>query len=142
MRTEAYYWAGDDATFVGTAKTFADDSGKVIGVQSMDVSVKQLTEIVKQIKIGERGHILLVEDNGTVLVDPLFPEHNFKKVSALDTQLFKQLESVDSGLLKVERNGEDYLAKVVKSPALGWRFVALVPADESLRRLTELPGYR
>lgn len=130
VRTGAYYWAGDDATFVGTAKTIADGSGKVIGVQSMDVSVKQLTELVTQIKIGEHGHILLVEDNGTVLVDPLFPEHNFKKVSELDTQLFKQLTSVDSGLLEVERNGEDYLAKVVKSSALGWRFVALVPASE------------
>ncbi|MBR9868546.1 MAG: methyl-accepting chemotaxis protein [Oceanospirillales bacterium] len=130
VRTEAYYWAGDDATFVGTAKTITDDSGQVLGVQSMDVSVKQLTEIVKQIKIGESGHILLVEDNGTVLVDPLFPEHSFKKVSTLDTPLFKQLLSVDAGLLEVERNGERYLAKVVKSSDLGWRFIALVPADE------------
>ncbi|WP_428034674.1 methyl-accepting chemotaxis protein [Amphritea sp.] len=130
VRTEAYYWAGDDATFVGTAKTITDNSGKVIGVQSMDVSVKQLTEIVQQIKIGERGHILLIEDNGTVLVDPLFPEHNFKKIGELNSPLFKQLVSVDSGLLEVERNGEHYLAKVVKSPALGWRFVALVPSSE------------
>ncbi|MBN0985803.1 methyl-accepting chemotaxis protein [Amphritea pacifica] len=130
VRTGAYYWAGDDATFVGTAKTITDSSGKVMGVQSMDVSVKQLTEIVQQIKIGERGHILLVEDNGTVLVDPLFPEHNFKKIDELNSPLFKQLASVDSGLLEVERNGEHYLAKVVKSSALGWRFVALVPSSE------------
>ena len=133
VRTEAYYWAGDDATFVGTAKTITDNSGKVIGVQSMDVSVKQLTEIVQQIKIGERGHILLIEDNGTVLVDPLFPEHNFKKIGELSSPLFKQLASVDSGLLEVERNGENYLAKVVKSPAMGWRFVALVPSSEVYR---------
>lgn len=129
-RTGAYYWAGDDATYVGTVKSITDDSGRVIGVQAMDVSVKQLTEIVKSIKIGDAGHVVLVEDNGTVLVDPLLEDHNFKKVGELDTPLFKALNGNQSGLLEVQRNGETYLANVVTSPGLGWRFVALVPESE------------
>lgn len=129
-RTGAYYWAGDDATYVGTVKAVTDNSGKVIGVQAMDVSVKQLTEIVQSIRIGEAGHVVLVEDNGTVLVDPLLEEHNFKKVGELDTALFKALSGNQSGLIEVERNGESYLANVVQSPSLGWRFIALVPESE------------
>ena len=129
-RTGAYYWAGDDATYVGTVKTIADSSGKVIGVQAMDVSVKQLTEIVKNIRIGETGHIILIEDNGSVLVDPLLPEHNFKKVQNISTPLFSALQQTNSGLIETERDGVSYLAQIVQSDSLGWRFVALVPASE------------
>lgn len=129
-RTSAYYWAGDDATYVGTVKAITNTQGQVIGVQAMDVSVKQLTEIVKNIKIGEAGHVLLIEDNGTVLVDPLVPEHNFKKTSDIQTPLFTRLQNAQSGLLEIERNGEPYLANVVQSDSLGWRFIALVPKDE------------
>ena len=129
-RTSAYYWAGDDATYVGTVKAVTNEQGTVIGVQAMDVSVKELTEIVKNIKIGDAGHVLLIEDNGTVLVDPKIPDHNFKKVTEIDTPLFKQLQSTNSGLLKIERDGETYLANIVQSESLGWRFVALVPESE------------
>ncbi|MBB1488930.1 methyl-accepting chemotaxis protein [Oceanospirillum sediminis] len=129
-RTSAYYWAGDDATYVGTVKTITDSSGTVIGVQAMDVSVKQLTEVVKNIRIGETGHVVLIEDNGSVLVDPLIPEHNFKKTQDITTPLFTALQQTNSGLIETERNGESYLAQIVQSDSLGWKFVALVPASE------------
>ena len=129
-RTGAYYWAGDDATYVGTVKAVTNEQGTVIGVQAMDVSVKELTEIVKNIKIGDAGHVLLIEDNGTVLVDPKIPDHNFKKVTEIDTPLFKHLQSTNSGLLEIERDGETYLANIVQSESLGWRFIALVPESE------------
>lgn len=129
-RTNAYYWADDDSTYVGTVKAVTNDRGNVIGVQAMDVSVKQLTEIVKNIKIGDTGHVLLIEDNNTVLVDPKITEHNFKKVTDINTPLFNRLQSTDTGMLEIERDGETYLANVVKSESLGWRFVALVPESE------------
>ena len=130
VRTNAYYRAGDDSTYVGTAKTIRDASNKIIGVQSMDVSVKQLTETVKQIKIGQSGHVVLIEDNNNVLVDPLVPENSFKKVDTLTTPLYKALSSTQDSLFETERNGEKYMGKVFKSPSLGWRFIALVPEAE------------
>ena len=130
IRTNAYYWAGDDATYVGTSKTISNDRGQIIGVQSMDVSVNSLTEIVKNIKIGEEGHIVLIEDNGTVLVDPLLPDNNFKKIGELNTELYSNLAQGASGLLTIERDGKAYLAEIVKSEKMGWTFVALVPASE------------
>jgi len=70
FRTEAYYWAQDDATYVSTVRTIDNKLGTNGGVVSIDVTLKQLTEIVKQIKLGETGYLMLVENTGKVLVDP------------------------------------------------------------------------
>ncbi|MBB1486248.1 methyl-accepting chemotaxis protein [Oceanospirillum sediminis] len=130
VRTNAYYWSGDDSTYVGTAKTITDRNNNIIGVQSMDVTVKQLTEIVQRIKIGESGHIVLIEDNNNVLVDPLIPDNNFKQVGDLKVPLYNTLGSVSTSLFTTERQGEAYMGKIFQSQSLGWRFVALVPEKE------------
>jgi len=128
VRTNAYLW--EDSAFVSTAKTIRDSSNKIVGVQSMDVSVKQLTETVRKIKIGNSGHVVLIEDNNNVLVDPMVPDNNFKKIDELNTPLYKSLTGTQASLFETEREGEKYMGKVYQSARLGWRFVALVPEAE------------
>ncbi|MCX7079384.1 MAG: cache domain-containing protein, partial [Pseudomonas sp.] len=73
FRTEAYYYAADDTTYVSTVRTIGNKLGTTGGVVSIDVTLKQLTEIVKQIKLGDTGYLMLMENTGTVLVDPKQP---------------------------------------------------------------------
>ncbi|PTT95307.1 chemotaxis protein, partial [Pseudomonas sp. HMWF031] len=78
LRTEAYYWAADDVVLVSTVRSFSNRLGSNGGVVNIDVSLKQLTDLIKQIKLGESGYLMLMEGNNTVLVDPHDPSHNFK----------------------------------------------------------------
>ena len=57
VRTGAYYWAADDAVLVSTVRAVANQLGNPGGVVNIDVSLKGLTEIVKQIKLGESGYL-------------------------------------------------------------------------------------
>ncbi|WP_421022015.1 cache domain-containing protein, partial [Klebsiella pneumoniae] len=75
VRTGAYYWAADDAVLISTVRTVANQLGNPGGVVNIDVSLKGLTEIVKQIKLGESGFLMLVESNGNVMVDPRDASH-------------------------------------------------------------------
>ncbi|TFY84622.1 methyl-accepting chemotaxis protein [Pseudomonas kairouanensis] len=125
LRTEAYYWAADDVVLVSTVQSFNDRSGVV----NIDVSLKQLTDLVKQIKLGESGYLMLMEANNTVLVDPNDPSHNFKKLGELG-EGYRQLSEAGQGLVQVELAGERYMALVWPSKALGWRFVGLVRESE------------
>ena len=127
LRTEAYYWAADDVVLVSTVQSFNDRSGVV----NIDVSLKQLTDLVKQIKLGESGYLMLMEANNTVLVDPNDPSHNFKKLGELG-EGYRQLSEAGQGLVQVELAGERYMALVWPSKALGWRFVGLVRESEVL----------
>ncbi|RON32568.1 chemotaxis protein [Pseudomonas lini] len=137
FRTEAYYWAQDDATYVSTVRTIDNKLGTNGGVVSIDVTLKQLTEIVKQIKLGETGYLMLVENTGKVLVDPKQPEHNFKALTSLGDG-YAQLAKAGKGLVEVELNGERYMANVWPSEQLGWTFIGLIKQTDVMSSATQL----
>ena len=137
LRTDAYYWAPDDAVLVSTVRSLANQLGPQGGVVAVDVSLKQLTEIVKQIKLGESGYLMLMENNGTVLVDPKQPEHNFKALDSLG-EGYAQLAKTGKGLVQVELGGEHYMANVWPSEQLGWTFIGLIKQNEVMGSATQL----
>nr|WP_047301509.1 methyl-accepting chemotaxis protein [Pseudomonas fluorescens] len=137
LRTDAYYWAPDDAVLVSTVRSLTNQLGPQGGVVAVDVSLKQLTEIVKQIKLGESGYLMLMENNGTVLVDPKQPEHNFKALASLGGG-YEQLAKTGKGLVQVELGGEHYMANVWPSEQLGWTFIGLIKQSEVMGSATQL----
>lgn len=137
VRTEAYYWAGDNAVLVGSVRSVANALGSLGGVIGIDVSLNQLTKIVKDIRLGDSGYLMLMESSGTVLVDPRQPEHNFKKLSELG-EGYATLAKVDKGLVEVELNGVRYMANVWPSEHLGWRFIGLARQADVMSSVTHL----
>ncbi|KPA94770.1 methyl-accepting chemotaxis sensory transducer with Cache sensor [Pseudomonas asplenii] len=142
LRTAAYYWAPDDAVMVATVRTVDNKLGAQGGVVSVDVTLKQLTEIVKQIKLGDSGYLMLMENSGNLLVDPKQPEHNFKNLDSLGGG-YAELAKAGKGLVEVEIDGERYMANVWPSEKLGWTFIGMVKQSEvmsSANQLTWLIG--
>ncbi|MCP1456823.1 methyl-accepting chemotaxis protein [Pseudomonas sp. P9_35] len=137
VRTDAYYWAPDDVSLIGTVQTVADASGKLVGVVCLDVSLKQLTELVKNIKLGESGYLMLVEANGNVLVDAADAKHNFKPLADLGPNYAALAKSSD-GVTQIEIDGVPYMANVVSSKGLGWRFIGLIKRDEVMAEASSL----
>nr|WP_109513206.1 methyl-accepting chemotaxis protein [Pseudomonas ovata] len=136
VRTPAYYYAKDDVALVGSARTLLDSAGKPKGVFVVSVSLKNLTELIKSIKLGKSGYVMLVED-GVVLVDPRDAGHNFKPLKELGAP-YAQLASTEQGATEVEINGVRYMANVWTSPVLGWRYVGLIEHDEVMAEATRM----
>jgi len=137
VRTDAYYWAPDDVSLIGIVHTIADASGKLVGVVGLDVSLKQLTELVKNIKLGDSGYLMLVEANGNVLVDAGDAKHNFKPLTDLGPNYAALAKSSD-GVTQIEIDGVPYMANVVSSKGLGWRFIGLIKRDEVMAQASSL----
>lgn len=136
-RTEAYTWGSGNGALVGSVRSVTNTLGNPGGVIGIDVSLDQLTDIVKAIKLGESGYLMLMENNGTVLVDPSQPEHNFKKLGELGSG-YAALATADKGLIEVQLNGERYMANVWLSEQLGWRFIGLIRQDDVMSNATHL----
>ena len=137
VRTGAYYWAPDDVSLIGTVHTVADASGNILGVVGLDVSLKQLTELVRNIKLGDSGYLMLVEANGNVLVDPSDAKHNFKPLADLGAN-YAELAKRGDGVSQIDIDGVPYMANVVSSQGLGWRFIGLIKRDEVMAGATRL----
>nr|WP_315338194.1 methyl-accepting chemotaxis protein [Pseudomonas grimontii] len=128
VRTPAYYYDKDDVALVGTARALLDNAGKAKGVFVVSVSLKNLTELVKSIKLGESGYVMLIED-GVVLVDPRDAAHSFKPLKDLGAA-YAHLAETSQGSTEVEINGVRYMANVWTSPGLGWRYIGLIEHRE------------
>ncbi|RIA35700.1 methyl-accepting chemotaxis sensory transducer with Cache sensor [Ectopseudomonas oleovorans] len=137
LRTEAYYWAADDVVLVSTVRSLANRLGQQGGVVNIDVSLRQLTDIVKQIKLGDSGYLMLMERNGTVLVDPSQPEHNFKALKDLGSA-YAELAAARGGLVELAIDGEPYMANVYSSEQLGWQFIGLIKKSEVMASATQM----
>ncbi|HGM5581330.1 TPA: methyl-accepting chemotaxis protein [Pseudomonas putida] len=137
LRTAPYYWAGDDAVLVSTVRTVANQLGSPGGVVNIDVSLKGLTEIVKQIKLGDSGYLILMENNGNVMVDPRDASHNFKQLDSFGGG-YAELAKAGKGLAEVTLDGERYMANIYPDERLGWTFVGLIRQDEVMQTTTRL----
>jgi len=137
IRTGAYYWAADDAVLVSTVRTVTNQLGNPGGVVNIDVSLNGLTEIVKKIKLGESGYLILMENNGNVMVDPRDASHNFKQLSSFGGG-YAELAKADKGLVEVEINGERYMANIYPDETLGWTFIGLIQEGEVMQTTTRL----
>lgn len=129
-RTNPYYWSAANLSIVSTVKTVENESGEVIGVLGLDMSLNGITDILKNIKIGETGYVMLIDNTGIIIADPNNPENNFKNINELNVEGFNNLLEIDKDYFETKMGEKIYLANVYTSPETKWKFLAMIPKDE------------
>ncbi|ADL11776.1 methyl-accepting chemotaxis protein [Acetohalobium arabaticum] len=130
IRTSPYYWSADDAVIVSTATTIEDDTGEIIGVQGLDVSLKGLTEMVKNISVGDTGYIIMTTADGTILAHPKKPELNFKNIEKLGINKLNNISQIEDKEFTTAMDGREYLMNLYTSSETGWKFIAVIEKSE------------
>lgn len=118
---------GDIAISIAAA---ARVNGSIVGVGAVDLSLTKLTELVKTVKFGENGYLILVQDDGVVLANPADKNANFKKLRELNNQGIEDLFAQGEGNGDITINGVAYSGIVHTSPYLGWKLIGLVEEAE------------
>ena len=140
VRTAAYYWEPDDAVIVSTVMSTANQLGQSGGAIGLDVSLGQLTAMVRDIKLGETGYLMLLEASGNILVDAANPEHNFKNIQDLSAD-YRLLSNAAEGGQRISLSGKEYMVAVYESPGLGWRYIGLIEYDEVMAPANRMIGF-
>ncbi|WP_420933162.1 methyl-accepting chemotaxis protein [Alteromonas sp. A081] len=116
---------------ISIATTIESDSGSVIGVQSIDVTLDTLTRLVNDVKIGESGYVILVDDNGVVLADPRNKSNNFKNVSELQNlAMYKALQTQNDNTFSVDTKEGEVTVTKYSSPNLKWQFIGVIESSD------------
>ncbi|WP_419785494.1 methyl-accepting chemotaxis protein [Pseudodesulfovibrio sp.] len=126
--SKAYVSTNGNA-MVSTAKAITKN-GDILGVAAMDISLSQLTKQIEQVRLGKTGYVMLVQDDGVIIADPADKEHNFKDINRLDQSMYGKAFAMQSGSLRGELNGKEYMAIVRTSPDLQWKFIAFIDMAE------------
>ncbi|AOT06432.1 methyl-accepting chemotaxis protein [Pseudoalteromonas luteoviolacea] len=135
--TDAYYWEPDDTAIISTTKA-VKSGGQFIGVQGMDVSLKGLTDIIKSIRLGETGYLMLEEASGTILVNAKHPEYTFKHIDEVENGLYTELNRSPDGLFEITIDGVDFFSNIYTSKTLGWKFIAFVEQQEVMSKANQM----
>ncbi len=136
--TDAYQGVTGQA-MVSVAQAIYNQGGDFVGVQSLDVTLGTLTDIVANINIGETGYLVLVDGGGTILADPKNNENNFKNINEVDSPLYSQFTSQNRAeSFSGEINGTTYEATSYFSEQLNWRFIAVIEQQEILQAADEM----
>ena len=127
VRAAAYRDATTGAPLIDYLHTF-DAANGLQGVIGIDVTLKELTEMVKAVKFGEEGYLILVEETGRILADSKEEENNFKMLEELSDVYSQMANSTE--LIEVELYGQSWFTVTHVSPGIGWKFIGLIPTSE------------
>lgn len=138
VKTGVYPSGLDKQIVVSTAVAVKDKAGRIIGVQGLDVKLNGLKDIVKEIKIGHGGYILLLNQDGTILLSQKNPDWNFTTIKNLKIEQLNKVTQLRDGLVSITLDGKNYLANVYNSPKTDWKFVVFIPENEIMKTANEI----
>ncbi|GIO26959.1 methyl-accepting chemotaxis protein [Ornithinibacillus bavariensis] len=138
--SDAYTTSSGDLV-IFAAKAVKDTSNNVRGVLSVDVDLTNLTEMIKKLKIGDSGYIILADKNGNIIANP--KDENLEKSASISELGIKQLEDptkLPDKPFDAKLNGKAYNIKIVDSSnsQVGLRYIVLVDKNELAKSSNEI----
>lgn len=124
----AAYMSTSGDVVVGIARTI--DVQPVVGVVTIDVSLKALTNMLSSFSMGKTGRVALLQGDGVVLADPARPDVNFKNVADLKSEGLSPLADITEGDVKLVIDGKRWLAKAHTIEGVNWRLVSIMQERE------------
>jgi len=106
--TKPYKDAVTGKQVMTVAQAVKDEKGQVIGVIGVDMSLDSTKEYIDNIKLLSTGYVLLVDKEGTIIVN----NDNNKNVDETIQKLpfWEQAKNEDRGVYSVEQNGNLFYA--------------------------------
>ncbi len=134
--TNAYQSATEEPVFT-VAKTL-QINGKVKGVGALDISLSDLTGFIKNLKIGETGYVMLIENNGVIIADPSNKKNLFKNIENFSEKGLKKIQNIKQGNQNLEIDDKSYMSKIITSTQGKWKIVALMERQEHMSKIYSL----
>ncbi len=83
---------------------------KMIGAVAIAVNLTSMTEMINNIKLGETGHAMLIDRDGTIIADPKHKEFVFKNIGEVEDKTIRKIASLKDGTFDLRIDGKNYLA--------------------------------
>ena len=103
-----------------------------VGNVSIEVTLNSLADMISKFKIGKTGYVMLVQNDNTILADPMHSDFNFKKMNETGIADFLSLSQLNNGSVSVNMDNEKWLAEVYTVEGLNWKLVAFMKENEAL----------
>ncbi|MBE3578756.1 MAG: methyl-accepting chemotaxis protein [Caldanaerobacter subterraneus] len=110
-------------------------TNEAVGVVGMDLNLYGIENLLKNVKIGQKGMIFLVDKNGIVFVD------SSKKLMGADLSkqaIGQQIMKSKEGNLESKFEGADSVIIFDTNPITGWKIVGVVNKSDYLSAVSKI----
>jgi len=125
--TQPYLDAMTNNMVISVAAPVYDHKDEFIGIVSMDVDIKSLSDQMGQIKIGNNGYPVLIDQDLKMIT------HNDQSMVGIKLPV-KEIEDAittqDEGIVEYEWKGDDKFATFKNFDELGWTILVALDHDE------------
>jgi len=134
--TQAYFSQSEEPviTFAKAIKL----KNEIIGVIGLDVSLTNLDSFMASIKIGKSGYCLLVQNDGTILVDPHHTDIVFKNLKDCGIPSYMAIGTANEEPFNIEVDDTKYQGQAYDVKVLNGKVVAFVERSELLEIFNRL----
>jgi two-component system sensor histidine kinase/response regulator len=129
MRTPPYTSVTSPDVNIGTVKALVDEKGEVYGVVGIDVTLTNLTDYIESVKVGHKGFMVLLDQEGTFLAS----SDRALRAMTIDALFKDDLQAFftePQGFVTVTKKSEKLYLFFYTSPGLGWKLGMIIPVDE------------
>ena len=138
--TPAYEDASTGKLIVTAAMPYTDESGTLVGVIGIDLSLDNLVEFFSQITIGEQGYITVYDSNQNIIYHP---DNSALMTNLRDVQysdnMKKLLENQESSkVVNYQRNTTNFYGGTRFIELYHWTVLACMPGSEYMQETTSI----
>ncbi len=124
--SDPYLDAGDIGGIVVTVARAVEKDNKLLGVVGMDIKLHRLADIFDDIRFGDDGFLMLVNDEGEILSHP--DKDKLLKSVCEDTDLCEQIDS-EIGTKLFNYDGRESIISFMDVVGTNWKLVGVMPLD-------------
>ena len=107
-------------------------AGAFVGCVSIEVKLAQLTAFIDSLKVGKTGYVMLFQNDGTILADPMHHDLVFTKLDNEGNQYLKNFQNAGTKAEVVTIDNSIWRLRVFSIDELGWKIGILVKNNEIL----------
>lgn len=115
---------------ISNARTVKDTAGNLIGVVGIDVEQSAISDILKQMHMGNTGYFMLIHKTGVVMADGKNEENNFKSISDLEIDGLENVIKEEKIHFPTKIDKTTYYINSQPINGTDWYITALMSEDE------------
>lgn len=129
--TDMYQMTNGD-TVISFIKAMKDN-GRLKGVIGYDMNLAKLSDMVKNMKIGKNGYMIITDKNGNILAHPKNKALLSKNIKEESSENFGDINKSIGKTFEIKHSdGKDYIVKVQKfaNENIGWNCIIFIDKSE------------
>ncbi|MCR4733634.1 MAG: methyl-accepting chemotaxis protein [Treponema sp.] len=118
------------STVVSLTQSVYSENQDFLGNIGIEITLDSLEKVAGDLDFDEKGYVIMVQKDGTILFDPQHPENQMKKLTECGVDAYEKLIDFSDGSTKLSINNQKYLVSVVTNTKYNYKIIAF--GQESL----------